>query len=261
MSEVETKEVKKTKKTSIGVALCRRRNGKTQILLVKSRLTYSYNEFVFGKYKFNDQTYLQDLFNKMTVPEKLLLLSMDFNKIWYHIWLKIPKLEETEKIDTMYQFYTNCRTKYEKLISRDNGHRLKTLIKNSKSPGDTGWGLPRGRPDPGEKEIDCGLRELWEEGNIPSSMVQILNLKPIATTYNTPTCIYLVKFYVGTTDVEVPEGVNFNNHHQSQEICDTRWVTISEIDRLTCQTSDGTPGIQNFQTMSDGQVRQQRFKK
>lgn len=227
----------KMKKVSIGIALCRRHpeTQVPQVLLVKSRITYSYNEFVFGKYKFGDNETLQHMFNGMVVNEKHLLLSHDFNKIWYHIWLRVPSADVN---DSMYQFYTGCRNKYERFISKDGGKRLSSLIQKSRSPGDTGWGIPRGRPNPDEKEIDCGLRELWEEANVMSKSVNLLGVDPIVSSYNTPTCIYTCRFYVGHTNDDIAEGVNFSNPQQAKEIGDTKWVELQQISGMICQSHD-----------------------
>lgn len=39
-------------------------------------------------------------------------------------------------------------------------------LRVGKLAGDKGWGLPKGKLDPGEQEIDCAIRETKEETNI-----------------------------------------------------------------------------------------------
>lgn len=44
------------------------------------------------------------------------------------------------------------------------------LMKHSKR-----WDLPKGHVDPGETEMECALRELWEETSIKDSQIQIVS--------------------------------------------------------------------------------------
>ena len=37
----------------------------------------------------------------------------------------------------------------------------------------TRWDLPKGHVDPGESELECALRELWEETGIPQEAIEL----------------------------------------------------------------------------------------
>ena len=76
---------------SYGIALCRfNSNKEPEIILIKKRYTYYFFEFVLGKYQRNDNKYLFKLFNNMTYQEKMDILSLKFDTLWYKIWLEIP---------------------------------------------------------------------------------------------------------------------------------------------------------------------------
>ena len=92
-------------KKSYGVACCRfNKKNKLQILLIKKRYTYCFAAFVLGQYNKNEK-YLKFLFNGMTVQEKIDILSLNFDILWYKIWMEIPsndKIKEPRGFDYIY---------------------------------------------------------------------------------------------------------------------------------------------------------------
>jgi 8-oxo-dGTP pyrophosphatase MutT (NUDIX family) len=222
---------KKTK-ISIGLALCRRFENVPQILLVRSRTTYSYNEFIFGKYQINDNEKIKNLFNTMSVHEKILILSQDFDNNWYHIWLRIPQQNDT---DSFFIFYKKCRSKYYKLIAKDNARRLKMLVQKSEST-EPGWEIPKGKQELDETELDCAARELEEETGIRFNNIEILyNRKPLCYNFESHSVNYNLKYYVGWTDEMIEPSFNIINTLQSAEIMDIRWFPLHEIRRIPAQ--------------------------
>lgn len=227
--------MKAQKKTSIGVALCRRHpeTHVPQILLVKSRTTYNFTSFVFGKYKPWDTEKLQYRFDNMCCHEKLLIWSCDFSRMWYHIWLKVPTADDPN--DTFYTFYINSRSKFDRLISKDGGRRLKSLLSKSSSI-DLGWEIPKGRLEPNELEIDCGIRELQEEAGVHPCLYYILNnIKPICTTYEDEMVTYVSKYYIAYTDKIFEPKLDYSSITQLSETSDVKWVSLKEASSLTAQ--------------------------
>ncbi len=229
------KDPKKQRKTSIGIALCRRHPETKipQILLVKSRLTYNFSSFVFGKYKPWDTEKLQYLFDNMTHHEKILVWSCDFSKMWYHIWLRIPTVDNPN--DTFWTFYLNCKAKFDKLISKDSGKRIRFLLNHAKSI-ELGWEIPKGRQEEMESELDCGIREMKEETNISEDDYHILTrIKPLCSSYEDENTIYVSKYFVAWTKKSFDTQINFNNIHQISEISDIKWLTLREANLLVAQ--------------------------
>jgi len=232
-----TKDKKAFRKTSIGIALCRRASV-PQILLVKSRITYNFASFVLGRYKLWDTEKLQFLFNNTTQGEKLLIWSCDFSKLWYHVWLKCSSIEQSPSNDTFYQFYINCRSKFDKLISKEGGRRIKNLLNKSHSI-ELGWEIPKGRQEINEKELDCGIRELYEETGVSQCNYNILhNIKPICASHEDDNVIYIYKYYVAWTDKIFDPVINYNNLTQISEIEDLKWVSLHEANCLTAQNKN-----------------------
>ena len=218
-------------KLSVGAIVCRRVGGVPQIFMVKSRVQLAYREFLYGRYKYRDPQTVLNLLNDMTVSEKVLIMNRDFSRMWHHVWLSIPTASTP---GTLYQFYSICKTRFER-YTQDGGRRLCELIKQSRSAGDTYWSFPRGRPEGEEKDLDCARRELYEEGNIPSSAVRVVDAEPVTAVYSTPQCNYSARYHImECTTGDIREGVSFNNPHQYREIADTRWVSLADLSHMNC---------------------------
>jgi bis(5'-nucleosidyl)-tetraphosphatase len=54
------------------------------------------------------------------------------------------------------------------LVFRETPEREFLLLKHPKR-----WDLPKGRLDPGESDLECALRELWEETGITKDQIRI----------------------------------------------------------------------------------------
>lgn len=233
---------KTCKKVSIGIILFRSTNRGAEVLLVKNRITHAYNEFVFGKYKYNN-TSLQRLFDHMSVQEKLFLNTLDFNKIWSYIWLNVPGCEDSKR-GGFHEFYIKCRNRFEKFIS-DRGRRLKHLIQISKSS-EPGYEPPKGRKDSGETDIDTAIRETWEETNIKKSRYTLIwEIDPIPRVYQTDTCAYISKYYMGfmNPNEDTSVNINFNNPFQAAEIVDLKWASMYDLKYLKMQSEKVTSAI------------------
>lgn len=223
-------ELKKRK--AGGIILCSYINGIPKVLLVKKRVTRYYCDFVLGKYSNNDDGYIINLLNNMTVNEKCLLLSEDFNKIWFHVWLK--NIGDGNFFNNrMSNLYTHCKKKYERFIYQ-HGSRLHSYIRNSKSK-PLLWDIPKGKLEPNETYLEGAIREFEEESNIKLNRYQIIkDKKPIHSSHIFGKNIYINKYYIAKLNPNtiVREGVSFSNSSQRFEIEDTRFFSLHEITYL-----------------------------
>lgn len=229
---------KNTYRTSYGIALCRYnrdKNNQPEILMVKKRYTYSFFVFVFGRYKKYDSKYLTQLFNNMTHGEKLDILSLDFGKMWYRMWLCSP-----EKDYTMYnsntkhtkniKYYFKKKNKFSSIFLKDGGKRLKQLVHNSDnvvSP----WEIPKGTLEKNETILSCAAREFEEETAISSNDYTILyDIKPVSAAHKELKIIYKQIYYVAYLNNDsnwVPKKVF--EPSQINEIEQIKWISVNEI--------------------------------
>ena len=119
-------------KKSYGIICCKTDKLKGfQIILIKKPVTYYFCEFVSGRYKKNDDVHLKKLFDNMTYFEKMDILSLNFNILWYRIYKVDPDQSYLRSCPAFIskQYYKK-KDKFDICFLRDNGERLKKIIIN-----------------------------------------------------------------------------------------------------------------------------------
>lgn len=159
---------------SYGIALMRKvhiqnDDNKYEFLFIKKRSTYAFITFVKGIYNRNNDHDVIKLFNNMSIEEKVCIMSLNFNNIWYMSYLKSPRTMNPRELSK----YENCKNKFEKKFLTDNGVRLMKLLKNSKSVHCL-WEMPKGMKNKNESDINAAIREFSEETNISKNKYRIL---------------------------------------------------------------------------------------
>ena len=262
---MNTQDEQRTKQ-SYGLAVCNFMNGRLHILFVKKKYTYSFFEFVFGKYPKFDKVRLEELFNGMTFQEKSLILEMNFDKLWCKIVLNVPEdpnsisrnriklkrptgkkrfelaftdglsgfIHEEEKTSELtakekeYATYTNKKQRFEELTD-DGGKLLKELIGHSTSS-DPIWEIPKGRPDDNEKSLDTAMREFTEETNSMANYYKIIHeIEPIKINYVNGNCLYNNEYYVAIARGNWNPSELFQTYENNREVEEVRWINTDEI--------------------------------
>ena len=210
--------------TSYGVICCRINNTSNHVetLLISKRYTYEYFEFVQGK-KFTigkkiPTNVIMSMLNKMTLDEKMDILSLNFDQMWYRIWLTENK----------HATYFQSKTKFEQIFLADDGEWLKSLISKSTNS-DRIWEIPKGRKNKNEPDINCAVREFGEETNIEKKYYKIYpNLKR-SYTFEDAGVIYTFTYFLAITRRVIRPQVDLKNMQQLIEINDIRWVDLNTI--------------------------------
>jgi 8-oxo-dGTP pyrophosphatase MutT (NUDIX family) len=253
-------------KQSYGLAVCNFINGRLHVLFVKKKYTYSFFEFVFGKYPKFDKVRLEELFNGMTFQEKSLILEMNFDKLWCKIVLNVPEdpnsisrnriklkrptgkkrfelaftdgltgfineeknTSELTAKEKEYATYINKKQRFEEL-TEDSGKLLKELISHSTS-GDPIWEIPKGRPDDNEKPLDTAMREFTEETNGIANDYKIIHeIEPIKINYVNSNCLYNNEYYVAVVRDNWNPSEIFQTYENNREVEEVRWINTDEI--------------------------------
>ena len=240
-------------KKSWGIACCRHNCNKLELLVVKKRYTYCFVSFVFGQYSKKDDNKIQSLFNGMTLQEKIDILSMNFEILWYKIWLEFPErvstkdITQNDKWKGMYKntaivyniphqttavskldFYLKKKNKFESTFLPDGGRRLKSLMHNTKHT-KLLWEIPKGRKNNGETPLDAAIREFREETSISMSNYTVLfDIKSVVNSYTSLNITYRNEYYMAYTAAQYTPIIHLNTS-QISEIDDIRWVSIDEI--------------------------------
>lgn len=246
--------INKKYKESVGIALCRRcpTTNLLQIILVHKRLSYSFIHFVFGRYKIeSNNRELINLISYMNVNEKIQIQSLNFDHLWYLIWMNIPTsynnndqsyhknwLKNYSNTDILSlntkAFYNHCKEKFYNLVKNDGGAKLRNLIIKSPHCNNFLWEIPKGRVDESESTINCAIRELEEETCITPNQYNIcFDIEPFTITRSYVDVKHKHTYYVaimsdGKYRNHNPR-INFTNIHQITEIDDLKWFSLNDI--------------------------------
>jgi 8-oxo-dGTP pyrophosphatase MutT (NUDIX family) len=200
------------------------------------------------------------LFNGMTVQEKIEILSMRFDILWYKIWLEFPGImtdmdtvDNYENTDAMVKkwkstyktkasshnipynisnpnkmdFYIRKKNTFESAFMSDNGRRLRALIHGS-THGELFWEIPKGRKNKNEAPLDTAIRECKEETGVSMDDYSIMfDIPPIVESYVSMNTTYTNEYYTSYSTMKTSPNVSFVGYQASEVGC-IKWVSIEE---------------------------------
>jgi len=168
-------------------------------------------DFIRGKYSVNNKYYIMNMISQMTNAEKHMLKTESFDNIWKMVWDKeisqpygeppgLPsKWSKGGNNAVVVENSPNSRFKSEEHVSREkfnqlragiySGYRgseksfysLETMIDECMQAWEEPeWGFPKGRRNYNESDIDCALREFYEETGLKNKNISFVvsNLAP-----------------------------------------------------------------------------------
>ena len=202
---------------------------------------------ILGYYNKRDDKHIRLLFNGMTTAEKVDILSMRFDHMWYRAMMYYPDFTSinTDRITkSNINAYVKKKSKFESSFMVDGGRKLRSMM-NDTHNSTLVWEIPKGRKDKDEVTIDCAMREFKEETGIGSqSYMVISSLTPINESYINMGTTYVNKFFIAHTNMQDDVNINFSTNQQPSEIDDIKWMGIQDIKyidptgRLTRQVSN-----------------------
>ena len=224
-------------KKSIGVILCRinPKNSHPEVLLVHKRYTYAFAEFVHGRYfrygYYGKYSLCQViarasvLFSQMTTEELLDIWSLNFDTMWYRIWLSSNSGSE---------MYKRKLTRFTSTFLGDGGVALREALKNTRSQGSLLWEVPKGRREcPWEADIICATRELQEESGIDKSEYRFIPGALRRESHVSDGVRYIATYYIAVANpslANVPhERPALRSICDMGEVSDMCWFDIERL--------------------------------
>ena len=201
------------KKNSFGIALSRRDSlGKLEIVMIQKRFTFQFFNFVMGCYE-NKMSFLIKMFSKMTSEEKMAIYKLDFEAMWYILWLTKPSKFVNNSFTKR---YLSKKALFEKNFTPNNGTKIKQIIDLSKNS-DTQWEIPKGRREKREMPIDTAVREFSEETDIrPRDYTIFINDAPVTESFIDNNVSYTNKYFIATPGASgVRPKLRFSNKTES----------------------------------------------
>jgi len=189
--------------------------------MVKRKDSMAYMEFIRGKYDPENEEYIQRLMKNMTKQEQVQIVTEEFDTLWTKLW--------GAGRDTRSSEYYLAKQNYESIDRKQLVDSASTLFT------DPEWGFPKGRRSKGESDLECAVREFWEETNIPSEAYEIL-----------PNLVF-TEIFTGTNDVKykhiyfiavmkdsslLPNEKTLTNV-QKREVSEVGWKTLTDAKNIT----------------------------
>lgn len=204
---------------------------KIEVLLIQRRDSLGYVEILRGKYKETDIEYIRKQIYGMTDAEREKLVSRPFDELWSELWGCDSKSSSHYRNDKEIS-----RTKLQLLrdgfeVQGGVHFRLADLIQETTVHWDTPeWGFPKGRREPGEKDLACALREVEEETGISrDKIVVIQNLEPLSETFFGSNQVhYCHKYFTFYLPMGVEVHYDETNPHMKREIGNLQWFPLEQ---------------------------------
>ena len=189
---------------------------KIKILMIRSRHSLNYVEFMRGKYPNNE--YVKNMLSYMTQNEINNIKTKSFDELWTELWKSTSKIKHYQKE------YNASKEKFESIVKIKNFFDVTSVYTEPE------WGFPKGRRNYSEKNIVCATREFIEETTIPIQKLHILErLSCIDEEYKgTNGKDYRHVYYLAHSDKEIK--VALEDSHV--EISNIGWFTIPQVINL-----------------------------
>lgn len=214
---------------SYGVA-CVRKNPDTgcyEVLMIKKRHTYLFIEFVRGMYDPYKDYDLQHMFDAMTITEKSMIRTRNFNTLWHYCNGEPTKSSERS-------VYARSLRKYTALIGRGEDVLPSLLSKTTNA--NLLWEIPKGRPQKKETPLISATREFEEETGLTKDSYRIL-FDEGTIEYSFIDCgvRYKYIYYLAVLSSQVLPKYDYANEHMLWELSELRFMTSIAIQEMNNQ--------------------------
>ena len=210
-------------KKSLGIILVNSTMDK--ILLIKKRFTYEFDDFVHGRYNPDNDFVLRKMLGGMTLEEKLVIRSLNYDYIWFKKHL--VNLRNDAYYRGQAKFIAN-------FMEKDRGAHLLKELRDTPYSDTTLYEFPKGRKKiKNEPNIITAMRELHEEANIKEGNYRIVPHIKKSTVDIDDGVRYLCIYYVAISLKNVQPSVRIDTSEQYFEVSETGWFDLSEVKTLS----------------------------
>lgn len=148
-----------------------------KFLLIRRKHSLGYTEFIRGNYKKDNIDGIIYLFQQMTPEEIKNISKKPFDELWDEFWGSDNKKKAFNK-----KQYSESKDNFESLKNKIGVELSLDFYVNNVKPfyNVAEYGLPKGRKQRGESDIECAIREFCEETGYSQQDIKIINsVKPI----------------------------------------------------------------------------------
>lgn len=220
---------------SFGICAIKLVDNVPHYLLIRRRDSLAYVEFMRGKYKMDNNAYIQLLVDNMSAEEQSRLLTSPFDKLWDNVWNGQNTRQYRNEYDTAKRTFDSLRNTgdiYGRLMS-------KYIEDSPKRWNEPEWGFPKGRRTSHEGELVCALREFSEETGISSRVLHIVTGIPTLVEEYTGTngIPYKQLYYLGACASNTIATHQPSNRVMSREVGNIGWFPYDRAYELIRETN------------------------
>lgn len=215
---------------SYGIILCRPSSKGVQFLMIRRKDSFGYIDFIRGKYSPYNIEQLQHTINEMSASEKKQIISEPYSKLWSNMWGASENQFRGEEAISAKKFELITNGVYINNVK----YTLRDLVEKSDTNWtETEWEFPKGRRNPHERDLDCGLREFEEETGYPQNNIFIIeNILPfeeifIGSNHKSYKHKYFLAYMNECKNQEDDDAVNLQKY-QKTEVSKLAWKTYDE---------------------------------
>ena len=208
---------------SYGIMLFKYEEDMFKLLMVQRKDSIAYIEFIRGKYSISNTTKLFNLLENMTKNEFYNILNFEFDYLWNKLWSSNIDKSSVKKFE---KEYSSSFKKFNIIKSKSNSINIYDFMSVLNiSYNDTEWGIPKGRRNLNELDIEVANREFQEETNLTSNDYCILNaISPLRERFlGTNKLKYDHIYYIAVCYKDIKPVINYSNINQILEIKNIHW--------------------------------------
>lgn len=191
------------------------------VLMVRRKDSMSYVEFIRGKYDLTNMSFIEKLISNMTQLEQKWITEETFELLWNKLW---GNSRESHGLE-----YDIAQERFNSLDKRAIVSRFPSKYR------DPEWGFPKGRRMRGETDLDCAIREFFEETNIQKEAYRVLPDVSFTEIFKgTNDVMYKHVYFVAL--LENSKSINLKQKltiSQRREVSCVDWKTITESKLIT----------------------------
>ena len=208
---------------SFGIICYKIENNTIKFLMIQRKDSLSFMEFIRGKYETTDIDYIKRLLSNMTISERNMILNEKFEDIWNYVWYQNDNNKNNKEfINSKIKFY---------LLNEHNF--LKNYIISIKNIyNEQEWGFPKGRRKMKENDIDCAVREFYEETRINKEDLNLItDIIPLEEIFvGTNGIMYKHLYYIAKlNNNNINIKIDNDCLEQIREIRAIRWYTFNDV--------------------------------
>jgi hypothetical protein len=141
---------------SFGIICYKLEDNEIKFLMIQRKDSLSFMEFIRGKYDLINLDYIKQLLLNMTINERNMIITTSVDEIWNYLWHQ----NDNSNNKNNKEFYESKQ----KFNTLNDSNFLRNYILSINSIfNEQEWGFPKGRRKIKETDLDCAVREFYEE--------------------------------------------------------------------------------------------------